>query len=138
MRDAIHTLLAADSTLLGYLVGGIYNAGEVGEISRQNTAAAFDANNELQPCALVKGEVETPVTGPYNDAAAAYVVVIFYQRAGAGQIDLALERVYTLLHNQKLSGTWRVWHAGDLRDQEDQALEARMHVSRYQCIRLRT
>jgi hypothetical protein len=138
MRDAIHTLLAADTTLLSYLTGGIHNAGEVGEISRQNAAEAFDADDELLPCALVKGEVETPVTGPYRNAAAAYVLVVLYQQAGTGQIDPALERVFTLLHNRKLSGTWRLWHAGDLRDQEDQAIEARMHVSRYQCIRLRT
>jgi hypothetical protein len=138
MRDAIHTLLAADSTLLGYLTGGVHNAGTVGEISRQNTPAAYDANQELLPCALVKGEVDTPVTGPYDDAGAAYFVVILYQRAGADQIDLALNRVYTLLHNQKLGGTWRVWNVGDLLDQEDQALAARMHTSRYQCIRLRS
>jgi hypothetical protein len=138
MRDDIHALLAADPTLLGYLTGGVHSAGTVGEISRQNTPAAYDANLELLPCALVKGEAETPVTGPYNEAGAAYVVVIFYQRAAADQIDPALDRAYTLLHNQKLGGTWRVWHVGDLLDQEDQALAARMHTSRYQCVRLRS
>jgi hypothetical protein len=138
MRDSIHTVLAADSTLLGYLTGGVHNAGTVGEISRQNTPAAYDANLELLPCALVKGEVDTPAIGPYDDASSTYVVVIFYQRAATDQIDPALNRAYTLLHNQKLGGTWRVWNVGDLLDQEDQALAARMHTSRYQCIRLRS
>lgn len=62
IRDEIAAVLSADETLGDLLPGGVYAGGE---ISRQKTPDAFDANLELQACALVSGGTEAPV-GPYR------------------------------------------------------------------------
>ena len=67
------------------------------------------------------------------------VITIREDEIGEPETSHALrDEILSLVDGQKLSGTWRVWNVGDLLDHEDQALDARMHVSRYQCIRLRT
>lgn len=138
MRDAIRDYLAADGTLSGLLTGGIY---AVPEITRQDTPDAFDANGEIEPCALVKPETEATF-GPYEEAGAIsarlYVVVFFYQRTGYDVVDQALARTRVLLHKEKLeSGVWEISWADDVLDQEDEALNCSLGISRYVVTRLR-
>lgn len=136
MRDTIYTALAGDGTLLATLTGGVH----VDTISRQRTPAAFDANGELLPCALVR--IESDVQhGPYTGAAAlsgrTYVLVYAYQRRGYDAIDAALDRVRALLHRAKLgTGTWDIVWGDDSADLEDQALNCAMRTSRYVVTRL--
>ena len=134
MRDTIRAYLAADTTLMAILTGGIY-AGT--EISRQLTADAFDGSGEVEPCALVTAEAEDP-SGPYRHSARAFVAVYFYERDGYTNIDAARERVYALLHRQQVgSGVWEIRHAGDIPEQRDPALDCALGVSRFQVTRLR-
>lgn len=135
MITAICTLLATDTALTSLLPGGIHNGLTVHEISRQNTPAAFDANNELKPCVLVKPETQTP-WGPNRDSARLYVQLFFYQRFGYGSIEGAADRVYELLHRARITptngdGMAEIHHADDLRGMEDQALGAALITSRY-------
>jgi hypothetical protein len=136
MIQAIVQLLQSDSQLTAILPGGVHRAKE---ISRQETPAAYDANRELQPCALVRQETETP-WGPYEHSARLYVTVWFYQRSGYDAIDAARKRVYALLHRQRITaeGSWGVEHANDLLDQEDPGLGVPMAMSRYVATILRS
>jgi hypothetical protein len=132
VREAIYNLLKDDLALRATLPGGIYVSTEIG---RQTTPEAFDDNNELLPCGLLKLETQTP-WGPFRDSARLYFTLMLYQRAGTEAIEAARQRVYELLHRQVIppeggGGCWEVRHAGDVLDAEDSALECRLAVSRY-------
>lgn len=135
MITAICDLLTADATLTSILTGGVHNGTDVQEISRQNTPTAFDANQELKPCVLVKAETQTP-WGPNRDSARLYVQLFFYQRFGYAEIEQAADRAYRLLHRSRPTpangdGMAELLHAGDLRGTEDQAIGSAMIISRY-------
>lgn len=135
IRDTIKNFLAADTTLMTTLTGGLYTATE---ISRQLTPGAFDANDEVQPCALLVLEAEDQV-GPYDTSSRLFLVVYFYERAGYTAIDAARDRVYALLNRQRItgSGIWEMRHVGDVPDQRDAVLNCSLALSRYQVTRLR-
>ncbi len=136
MRQEIIAVLQSDTTLMGLLPGGLYDAAEVDEISRQNTPAAFDANRELQACAILmeRGPVSLASSTPYTHGASATVEIYFYNHTD-GQ---ARERVYDLLHNTRLSsqiGTnWRIEHTDDVLGTDDPALAVPLQMSRYRIL----
>jgi len=135
MINAVYALLNADTELLSYLPGQLWNALDVQEISRQNTPAAFNADKEIQACALLKEESATP-WGEIYDSGRSYIVIYLYQRFGYRQIDAAKNRIYQLLHRSKVtptdgSGVYDIRHSGDLTGMEDQALTATLILSRY-------
>lgn len=135
MRATITATLEADATLMAILTGGVHDGVE---ISRQDTPGAFDANEEIEPCALVKLTTEVP-DGPHDAGAVQYFNIFLYERSGFTNIDAARARIWTLLHKQKLgSGTYEVAHADDVLDQEEPALGCSMARSRYMATRLRT
>jgi hypothetical protein len=137
MRQSIFSLLVNDPQLAESLTGGIYDAVTVNEISRQNTPGAFDANYELKPCALLKMSAATPL-GPYPHSARQGFSVLFY----AAPVE-AGERVYDLLHNQKLTpvgataGCWEIHWTDDVPGQIDEALSASLTISRFEAVVLR-
>ncbi len=134
LRSELLVSLTGDATLLATLTGGVHTGTE---ISRQNTPGAFDANGELKACALLVLETDTSVP-PYGRGARTFVTVMFYQRAGTDAIDTARARVYDLWHEQRIgSHVWQILWTDDVVDQEDQAIEARLAVSRYAVVRLR-
>lgn len=132
----VRDYLAADGTLSGLLPGGIYDGGAVvgGEISRQATPAAFDANSELRPCALVNSGGDTP-DGPGAIAGRMLVNVWLYHRTSDAANETAAARVRTLLHKNPLPGTFEVRWAFDAPPFEEEALAARAAVTRYEVIR---
>lgn len=132
VRSALAALLAADSTLLAILTGGIHTATE---ISRQATPDAFDSNGEVLPCALLSVEADD-AAGPLHYSSRMFVAIRFYERDGYTAIDAALARVYALLHRQRVSGegVFEIRHTGDVRDQRDAALDCAMGMSRYQVV----
>lgn len=130
LADDIQAILELDIPLMMILTGGAYTGRE---ITRQDMPDAFDANGEILPCVLVKTEVELP-WGPFHGSSRAYVRVFLYQRSGYTAIDAALNRIYALLHRQKLNteyNTWEAMHADDVSGQEDPALSCSLAVSRY-------
>lgn len=141
MINALVTLLSADGTLTGYLTGGIHNGADVGEISRQNTPAAFDAAGELLPCALVQYESEVDF-GPVYTGSQLFVQIFLYQRYGSATINSARNRIYTLLHRQKVGaaglGNYETHHANTLLGMHDPGLDASLATARYQCYMLRS
>jgi hypothetical protein len=140
MRDAIYDLLSADATFVGILGGRLYQAREVGEISRQTTPGAFDANGEIRPCALLRFGATVPLA-PHPHGARQFFELYFYERQGYAHIEAARERAYVLLQQAKLTpgtgaswGCWEVHHTDDVGDGRDGALGCSLAVSRYEAI----
>lgn len=138
MRETIRALLAADPMLASILTGDVHT--EV-EISRTLTPTAFDEETqEILPCALVKLPTEQPA-GPIHTGSRLFLEVYFYQRAGYDAIDQAKDRVYVLLHRQRINypatRMWEIRHTDDVSDQEDQALLCSLALSRYEILRNR-
>jgi hypothetical protein len=136
LRDTIRNYLAADATLMALLTGGLYAGGE---ISRQDTAAAFDVNKEILPCGLVAMEAQVP-SGPFTDSMRAFFTVTFWQRSGYTTIDAALDETFVRLHDSKIGVTanlWTVRFAEDSADLVDPGLLCPMKYGRYEVVRSR-
>ena len=131
--SAIVGVLQNDATLAGLLTGGIYDGLSVVDVSRQATPDAFDEWQELLPCALVKAESATP-WGPLPDGGRLYVMVWLYEQHEFVSIEAARQRVYALLHRQKVStadGVFDVRHADDVLGAEVAALGVPTIASRF-------
>jgi hypothetical protein len=130
---AILQALQADAALAAILTGGLYDGVTVTDISRQATPGAYDANQELLPCGLLKPESQAP-TGPHPDGSRLFVTLWLYQQSGATAIDAARERAYQVLHRSRFlagGGLWDVRHANDVLGMEMQALGTPAIMSRY-------
>ena len=129
MKETIRALLAADSTLATLLTGGFYAEPEV---SRQQTAAAFDATTrELQPCANVKLEVNSHA-GPHPTGGRQFFTVSLYQLYATSSITSAAAQVVELLNGSKPSSLiYKVDWVGTQADLVDVALEANLIVARF-------
>jgi len=135
LSDDVRAVLVADVTLMALLTGGVYN--DVEEISRQNTPGAFDANGEVEPCALIKIGTETP-RGPFIHSVQTPVLIYFYEYSDFTSIDIALVRVYGLLHDQKVGGaTWRVEYESSTLNQRDSGLDCALDTARFVAVRSR-
>ncbi len=129
VKDNLLAVLNGDGTFLAALPGGLF---DTTSINRQDTPDAFDANTELQACAVLNFETEVP-TGPYGTSSRLFFRLTFYLDDGT-----ARERAYAVLHMQKVTGgVWEIHHTGDVLDAWDDALKAMMDVSRYEVVRLR-
>lgn len=137
LASDVKTVMTADATLMALLTGGVYVGVE--EVSRQNTAGAFDANRELKPCALIKLGVETQ-RGPFRAALSVQtpITIYFYQRNDYDVIDPAMDRTLELLHLAKIgSTTWEVEYESTVNDQRDQALDCPLATMRFVAVRRR-
>ena len=143
VQGDIAAVLEASTPLMAILTGGIYEQDEVGEISRQATAAAFDANKELKPCALVAEGTELPRGGIDHAGIGVSVQtpvnIYFYERSGYSNIAAAMAISFGLLNGQKIgSATWRVEYENTVKNQVDTALmNASLGVQRFTVVRLR-
>lgn len=132
MRTAIYDRLSGDTTLMALLPGGLHT--DTG-ISRSETPAAFDANGELQTCALLRLETDTP-TGPYANSSRLFFVLNLYDRNGYTTLDAVRVRIFQLLHRQPFlpatgGGCWDIVLAGELLDRQDTVLNCPLQVVRY-------
>ena len=133
LSDDIKTALQADAALVALLTGGIHSGIE--EISRYKPTAAFDANKELLPCALIKHSTETPA-GPFLTSVRTIVVIYFYQREGYAVIEPAMGLAFADL-NEKQIGThvWNFEYVGAVYQQRDQALDCPLGSLRFNAVR---
>jgi hypothetical protein len=131
-------VLEADVTLVALATGGIYDYAETGPngISRTTTPAAFDSNEIIKPCILLKSRGSTPDLA-LTDEGAQYLSTRealecwFYDDTGYSNIEAMRDRVYTLLHAVQLAGTFKALWAGDVRNQRDTSLDANVERSEY-------
>lgn len=135
MRSELRTLLENDAILMGILVGGVYDRGE---INRTDTPQAFNAVGEILPCALITLSARTPNISDIPGASDQYITIYFYQQSGYSSIDAAIARVFELLDNQRLEladgFNYELTHANDLGDSYDDALSCSMNFSRYKAV----
>ncbi len=135
LSDDIKARLEEDSELMTLLTGGIHN--DVEEISRQNTPGAFDANNEIRPCALIKIGTEIPLRG-YLTSVQTPVTIYFYERGGYDTIETAMGFVYADLNEQKIGGSvWNIEFDNAVYQQRDQALDCALGTLRFVAKRLK-
>ena len=134
LRDDLLASLTGDATLIASLTGGVHTGTT---IDRQNTPAAFDANKEIRPCALLRMPADAPF-GPRDLAGRQIAELYFYQRFGYTTIDVARARVFALWQNKRLAaGMWEILWTDDVPDQWDDALNCALAVSRYAVVRVR-
>lgn len=136
--SAIKTVLEADGTLLATATGGIYDYDETGRLglSRTTTPAAFDSNELIKPCILLKRRSRTPdnVLRDDNNQYASAVDVVecwLYEDNGTSNIETMAARIYVLLHTKQISGTFQVFWAGDIEPVRDDEMDAIIMRSDY-------
>ena len=135
LSDDIKTALEDNDDLMTLLTGGIFN--EVEEVSRQNTPEAFDANGEIQPCALIKLGVETK-TGPHARSVRTPFRIYFYQRQGYDVIDPAMNLVFDDLNDKQIGArVWNIEYGSEINQQRDQALDCALESQVWNAIRNR-
>jgi hypothetical protein len=136
LSDDIQSALEADTDLMTLLTGGIFT--HVEEISRQNTPEAFDANGEIQPCALIKEGTEIPLRSGYKSATNDPVTIYFYQRQGYDVIEPAMDLAFFDLNEQKIgTNVWNIEFDIRVNQQRDTALECALGSLRFVAKRLR-
>jgi hypothetical protein len=133
LTSVVTALLAADTTLMATMTGGVYDAVE---IDRQLTAAAFDTSQEIKPCVLVKTATENAMERKIS-AVQTSLTLYFYQRTGYVAIDTALARVLALLAQKHIgtSAIWEIQFNNEIARTTDEALKCSLAVQRYNVIR---
>jgi len=134
----IKTVLEADSTLLALATGGVWDFDETKRLglNRTTTAAAFDSNDIIKPCVLLKTRSEIP-DGILTDDVSQYSSVVatleawFYADYDFTNIDAMSSRVYTLLHAIRVTGSFQVFWTGDAFQGRDDELDAMFQRSDY-------
>lgn len=119
----VATVLRADAELVAILTGGIYTEEEIGiqGIRRgadSPTNDAFDAEGVLKPTAVVRegAEVGYSTIRSVKDKIAGVtqpIEIYFYQHRDKASIFLAKQRVFELLENRRLSGTYPLIWMGE-------------------------
>lgn len=115
--------LIADAPLMLILTGGIFTDQAVGvEGFRREagspTESAFDADDFIKPCALIKEGNTVPFGNVRSDgdgfiAVSQTVFVYLYEMRGHDQIDLARERIKVVLKNKRLGRSYTIMWAFD-------------------------
>lgn len=133
LQSDIKTALLADTALMAILTGGIHI--DVEEISRQNTPTAFDTNNEIKPCALIKIPNEVP-TGPYNSSVRTTFVIYVYERSGYANINSVMGYIFVDLNYAQIGmNVWNIEFVSTVYQQRDQALDCPLGSLRFSAIR---
>ena len=133
LSDDVKTVLQADVPLMALLTGGVFN--DVEEISRQNTAAAFDATTkEIKPCALIKLPNEVPA-GPYARSVRTAFVIYVYQRSGYAVIEPAMGYIFNDMNEKRIGDIWNIEFVSAVYQQRDQALDCPLGLLRFSAVR---
>jgi hypothetical protein len=129
LSDDIKAALIADTPLLALLTGGVHN--DVEEISRQGVPAAFDANGEIQPSALIKLGTEMKLQ-PTRRGVQTPITIYFYQRSGYDVIEQAMTLAFNDLNEKKIGDSvWNIEHDVTVHQQRDAALDCALASLRF-------
>jgi hypothetical protein len=134
LRSAVKALLAADTTLMAILTGGLYDRRG---ISRQSTPAAYGATGQIEPCAVITLSSDSRL-GPAEMATEEdFFNVYLYEAEGNhyAAIDPAKDRIKLLLDRQTVTVTTgnviEVRYADGIGDSFDEVLNAEMSTIRF-------
>lgn len=136
LSDDIKTTLDADTDLAALLTGLIHN--DVEEINRQNTPNAFDANGELEPCALIKLGTESKLRSGISNSVNTPFTIYFYQRSGYDAIEAAMDLAFRDLNDKKIGAhVWNIEYDITVHQQRDTALDCPLGSLRFVAKRMR-
>ena len=136
LSDDVKTLFEDDEDLMDLLTGGVHN--DVEEISRQNTPTAFDANQELMPCALIKFGTETRLRSGIPNSVQTPLTLYFYQRDDYDVIEPAMDLAFNDLNEQKIgANVWNIEFDIAVHQQRDVALDCALGMLRFVAKRMR-
>jgi hypothetical protein len=136
ISDDIKTAMTNNSPLMAVLTGGVFN--DVEEISRQNTAGAFNADKEIKPCALIKFGTEIPLRSGYANAVQTPLTIYFYERRGFANIESAMDMTFDLINDSQIgTKVWRLEFDVAVYQQRDTALDCPLGSLRFVAKRLR-
>jgi len=98
--------LAADSTYLALLPGGLYpnpalTPDDQTLITRETTPFAFDSFGDIKPCGMVVDD-GTAAFGPLRNGAQTFVRILHWQQFGRGVVEAADQRAYALLQGARI------------------------------------
>lgn len=135
LRSAVKALLAADTTLMATLTGGVYDRRG---INRTLTPAAYSSTTgALLPCAVITQEATAPKGDAEFDFETIYFQVWLYEEEGNAYaaIDVARDRVRALLHRQVVTisagGIHEIRHVEGMGDFVDETLNAEASFERF-------
>jgi hypothetical protein len=129
LSDDVKSALEADAALMVLLTGGVHN--DVEEISRQSVPAAFDANQELLPSALIKLGTEIKLQ-PTRRGVQTPITIYFYQRSGYDVIEQAMSLAFNDLNEKKIGvSVWNIEHDITIHQQRDTALDCPLGALRF-------
>jgi len=131
LTSDITTLLNADNTFKAAITAGAFDAVE---ISRPLTPGAFDTNDEIKPCALVKTGAEVNA-GNKNYAVKTTLTIYLYQRSGYVALDAGLAQLYAVLHQRHSTNVWEILFENETARAWDDALNCSLAVVRYSVFR---
>ncbi len=135
LSDDLKSALEADAALAALLTGGIHN--KVNEINRQLVPDAFDANGEIQPCALIRMGTELKMTDLRRGVQTPFTVY-FYQRSGFDAIDTAMGLAFDVLNEAKIgTSVWNIRFDVAVYEQRDTALDCSLGSLRFVAARMR-
>lgn len=119
----IKTLIALDATLVALMTGGIYEftALPPNGIKPSTLAAAYTNGKTLKPLCVVRGRNPVPFSR-IKDARTQFrpvrQAVEFYlyadRDAGYTLLKAARDRIYTLLDQKRVAGSWKLLYADAL------------------------
>lgn len=132
--STVHNLLKNDATLTGMLPGGVLAVAEIKRTDDESKQAFDEDTQELLACINVKRGTENPF-GPHHHTTEFFFTVSYYQLYGFDVIDAARDRVWQLLHRQRLPGTTDVRCVNRTPVVEDQALLVNMATDSYRAVR---
>lgn len=132
------TLLEGDATLLATATGGVWDYGETGDqgLNPSTTPDAYDDDGRIRPTVLLRSRGPKP-DGALRDSDGQYsstrevLEIYFYEDYGFSNIETMRNRVYALLHEQQLSGTFKVLWSGDSPPIPDPETGASLQRSEY-------
>lgn len=119
-EQQVAEVLKANAELVALLTGGIYVDQEIGieGIHRGEeslTAAAFDENGYILPCALVVQDGPIPYGGNVRNLKDKFVAtnqmvrIFYYQHRKSDVIEEAKLLVYSLLEGYKFTDAYPIW-----------------------------
>ena len=119
----IKDVLTADSTLMTLLTGGVYTSEEVGPEGLRRgedspTDAAFDENELLKPCVIIRQLDAVPYTrirshNPPMAGITEPLEIFIYQRRNQNIIEQVRIRIFELLEGRRLGKSYPMMWQGE-------------------------
>lgn len=134
MKSIIATYLLNDATLAALLTGGLYY--DKIEINRQLTPNAFDSNNFVKPCALLKGD-DLRNAEIFNNAPVmqGFTLYIYTSPQSSSTAESIVNRVTQLLRSTYINNIYFSNISNVISDMDDPSIKSRLDIVNFTILR---